>query len=750
MTPDEMTTDKTLCLPGSACDLIGKVGMPARHPGLQLDKLSWAGQQDRQKSAIDAVTECRGGNDFNDLLKRLSVRRDIMLKTLAARRFRGRTIGALTLHLARPHALENAGLALHPTYGFAWLPGSGLKGMTRAWAETVRQRQEGDAAASQIEAAFGTPKAAGRIVFHDAWPERWPRLRRDIVNPHHTQYYTQKKPPGDWEDPVPAFFLTVAEGTLFDFALSDRRDNGDGLLDRVVDWMRAALEQTGAGAKTAAGYGRIVPCTAAEAPETTEAAGPPVQRAETAPAQQVGHCSSLRLSLVSPAFLAGARQESGDCDLRGAGLRGLLRWWWRTMHAKHLQVADLARLEAAVWGDTERGSAVRLSLRTVETNGSAAHYDKKGVADKAKLPKSERDRPGRDRRDRTVQGLFYISYGMDEQNSTPRYYRSPGDRWDLHLTARASCWKPDGGRDGDAIELPAETVLHQARAALWLLTRFGGAGAKSRKGFGAFDDVEVKDIAGIEDCIAAAEEFRRRCGLERRKGDTPTPALDSRICPVSVETGWKNPWFALDRLGAVYRRFVQKQSDDARRAALGLPRKSLKGPRGEQRLASPALFSLARRDDDCLTVRLIAFPDPRDDGAGKKVLENLVEHVAAELPKEVKRHSTGGKTISRPPAGAPERQLVTNQRVQAELLEEKTKNGGWKAREIETGIAGNIENSREVPAERKPGDSVELIVRIANPKNAAFVWPTPKVEEQVQRLQSKNRAHRKGKGRNRR
>ena len=57
------------------------------------------------------------------------------------------------------------------------------------------------------------------------------------------------------------------------------------------------------------------------------------------------------LELVTPAFLAGANQEADDCQLRTATLRGLLRWWWRTMHAGFVDVATLRRLETTVWGD---------------------------------------------------------------------------------------------------------------------------------------------------------------------------------------------------------------------------------------------------------------------------------------------------------------------------------------------------------------------------------------------------------------
>ena len=56
---------------------------------------------------------------------------------MGALRWRCATTGPLTLHLVRASALENAGICLHPLYGFVYLPGTGLKGMARAYAETV-------------------------------------------------------------------------------------------------------------------------------------------------------------------------------------------------------------------------------------------------------------------------------------------------------------------------------------------------------------------------------------------------------------------------------------------------------------------------------------------------------------------------------------------------------------------------------------------------------------------------------------
>ena len=49
--------------------------------------------------------------------------REFFIRSVEAEIIRCRTVTPLTMHLARASALENAGLCLHPLYGFAYLPG---------------------------------------------------------------------------------------------------------------------------------------------------------------------------------------------------------------------------------------------------------------------------------------------------------------------------------------------------------------------------------------------------------------------------------------------------------------------------------------------------------------------------------------------------------------------------------------------------------------------------------------------------
>jgi CRISPR-associated protein Cmr6 len=61
--------------------------------------------------------------------------------------------------------------------------------------------------------------------------------------------------------------------------------------------------------------------------------------------------------------------------------------------------------------------------------------------------------------------------------------------------------------------------------------------------------------------------------------------------------------------------------------------------------------------------------------------------------------------------------------VEAALLEERTKKGGWKARHEPTGRSGPIQNSASVPATAKPGDRVTLVVASVSTREIAFRVP---------------------------
>jgi CRISPR-associated protein Cmr6 len=697
------------------------------HPGLLLDKYaaSWNERPGNEKFSekvqrptVDRVAELSravpSGFDYDGLLKRHQQSRP------NAATFHATTTGPLTLHVSRASALENAGICLHPIYGFAYLPGSGLKGMAHAYACEVwlasQPSSERESAWKTICAVFGTapspwlrdltqrlqveiPKEAraGAVVFHDAWPTKWPKLIVDIVNCHHGDYYQppderREYPPGDWENPVPVNFLAVPDSVPFEFALAKRRDEVRGdLLELATQWLAGALTHLGAGAKTNAGYGAFQidsapptqPTLIADVQTTWDAVQKSKSRAEF----------SCTLELVTPAFLAGAKQEAEDCDLRPATLRGALRWWWRTLHVGHVDTATLRRMEAATWGDTNQGGAVRVIVEPVP--------EAKAVVVEAPFKKPSKTKKGDDKLDfddlfakqhdidigppMTTQPLVYLAYGMDELvkeggKKVRRRRRCiwPGAKWRVRVTARAATF--------ETIDIPAATCLAQARAALSLLAQFGGVGSKARKGFGSVMLTEDAEPRTLNGCCNDAAALRQLCNAASCASPPESDAIDAMLALsqtvakadcLEVVTPWKNPWFALDQLGAALQSFAQSDASTGHgkhcesKLALGLPRqihgpldfklphqkshtppKQLVGPKGD-RHAAPVHFHVGRNADGVLVVRVVAFPAPHlpNFKESQQLLEQLLKHTSGDLHARTAKYKNRGQKWPVAPSG---------------------------------------------------------------------------------------------------
>jgi len=785
-----------LPLPNSVRSLLSRVPPARRHPGLVLDKLlEPAADQEQQKRQLDLLCQCGGDRPDRNLFSQLRRRRDRMLAALGAQVRMAATDAPLTVCLARSAVFENAGISLHPLYGFPYIPATALKGAARAYAETVwlpsQFQTDGDGPASEadlerarkawaaIQLAFGwsaeterakywrpaglgcegSDAAAGALVFHDAWPAGWPRLSVDIVNCHHRRYYQsaeselEKWPPGDWEEPVPVYFLTVKPRLRFQFAISLRRltiepglleqaglSSESELLDLAWQWLTAALSHDGVGAKNAAGYGTFGfdakeqsgqrDIAEGKAEDEQSAGDADMQAAEdTATVQQnaadegksgpeaprsVGTtetgteqadvvslpgsrlAAQFELELITPAFLAGADQErASDCELRAATMRGLLRWWWRTLHAGYLDLRTLRRLEAAIWGDTHQSGAVKLRVQPLEV--TPVRYARNKVVI---LEREQKDSPygiPGEQPDKVTQGIWYLAYGMDEPVSGPargkrpqqgkqsrrrkqRFYVQPGARWLIQITAKPTRFVANADELSDnpaayrqAPSISAEAVLAQAQAALWLLSNFGGIGARSRKGFGSLN--VARGLAGwdLALCRQMASDLRQSLALPDSFDESRvvSPALDYMLTSGTVRFGWQNVWAVIDQIGFAYQTYTKRYKHQTRKLALGLPRRlgppalgKYFHPRGPLRLiwqqmrvrerrqhgrrrassamprevlrhASPVHIHVGRDADGGYVVSAVAFPSAYlpELRESEEVLREFLEQLEAELTR---------------------------------------------------------------------------------------------------------------------
>lgn len=160
--------------------------------------------------------------------------------------------GRLLVDHGRASAMELS-LSMHPIWGAPRIPGSALKGASRALAALEGEDDR------VLRDVWGIQDDGGQVAFLDALPEggRF-SLALDVLTPHMGRWYRgEDDKPVDYRSPVPHSFLTVAKARfVFDLAVVDAPDREPVELLRAAGRaLKGALEDQGVGAKTAAGYG---------------------------------------------------------------------------------------------------------------------------------------------------------------------------------------------------------------------------------------------------------------------------------------------------------------------------------------------------------------------------------------------------------------------------------------------------------------------------------------------------------------
>lgn len=179
--------------------------------------------------------------------------------------------------MGNAHPVEN-GFSWHPTLGTPYLSGASVKGLVRAWIENWSGLEHEDLKATCLKWFGSVPKEpkeqdednrAGSVIFFDAVPYEPVNLGCDIMTPHMKDWYAKggsisdvsrdaSAVPADWHDPVPVPFLVVKKAKFL-FSVAARNEDAKEDIKQVLEVLGYALEYLGAGAKTAAGYGRMKP-----------------------------------------------------------------------------------------------------------------------------------------------------------------------------------------------------------------------------------------------------------------------------------------------------------------------------------------------------------------------------------------------------------------------------------------------------------------------------------------------------------
>jgi CRISPR-associated protein Cmr6 len=223
---------------------------------------NWLWKVPGNKSGIKKIAKIGKVGDAEEI-ERAKCRLQQLVNKKSGKLIRMKTVSRFVPGMGRPHPVEN-GLNWHPTLGVPYLPGSSVKGIVRTWAEFYDENDPKD-----IQHIFGSDRndldqndknrEAGSVIFFDAIPAAPIRLVEDVMTPHFSTYYADPEnlSPSERENPIPIPFLAVDENQPYLFAVAPRKKEHIKDVDKVVHWLKEAMSWTGAGAKTAVGYGRF-------------------------------------------------------------------------------------------------------------------------------------------------------------------------------------------------------------------------------------------------------------------------------------------------------------------------------------------------------------------------------------------------------------------------------------------------------------------------------------------------------------
>lgn len=114
-------------------------------------------------------------------------------------------------------SVREVSIKLDHIYGIPFIPASSLKGAFRSYLNE-KYSKSNNKENIIITELFGTEDKKGKVMFFDAYPEKF-QLGLDIMTPHYVKYYSNGETPLDSLKPNPIKFPVVKEGAKFKFTI---------------------------------------------------------------------------------------------------------------------------------------------------------------------------------------------------------------------------------------------------------------------------------------------------------------------------------------------------------------------------------------------------------------------------------------------------------------------------------------------------------------------------------------------------
>ncbi|WP_195572548.1 type III-B CRISPR module RAMP protein Cmr1 [Paenibacillus sp. 1001270B_150601_E10] len=204
--------------------------------------------------------------------------------------------------------------------------------------------------------------------------------------------------------------------------------------------------------------------------------------------------------VVTPMF--GGSSTPGDVDeqfpIRSSSVRGHLRFWWRaTRGARCENEVDLKKREAAIFGDTDQPSRVKIWVEHPEDSQKFKPQSiLKKEGKKTRFTKDLSDnvydydyayvlfpfRDGKTSKHNTRSQFSNNNSLLNDRNAAPYYYPN----YQFKLWIKYHIESPMEGIGSDEVRThELQRYKEEIYAALWAWINFGGIGARTRRGCGS-------------------------------------------------------------------------------------------------------------------------------------------------------------------------------------------------------------------------------------------------------------------------
>lgn len=228
---------------------------------IPLLKLSDKSITDAKEIVFNKINDPRLKDVCEKEIKRLN---DIYTE-IAPKPIRLKTKSRLVVGLGTSSVLE-VSMRLHHVYGVPYIPSSAIKGILRAYnilklvnfdieaykrmEQNIEKGNFDNKHQEKVGEMFGYKDRKGKLIILDAIPVRCPTIEKDIINVHYKDYYQNKKPPTDDQNPIPISFLTISANTEFYFYFKNPE-----IYENLKEDLINATYYMGLGAKSSIGYG---------------------------------------------------------------------------------------------------------------------------------------------------------------------------------------------------------------------------------------------------------------------------------------------------------------------------------------------------------------------------------------------------------------------------------------------------------------------------------------------------------------